>query len=91
MTLYYSTEYDTNEDEKRQQQATLDLISTSLWSYLYSYLGLCVTDPTFCLLMTMMKILMLKMMTDHNADIYGDDVMLGGFNCSYDYGNDDGW
>ena len=49
------------------------------------------TDPTFCLLMTMMKILMLKMMTDHNADIYGDDVMLGSFNYSYDYGNDDGW
>ena len=27
------------------------ILSQPLWSYLYSYLQLCVTDPTFCFLM----------------------------------------
>ena len=29
----------------------LDLILSSLWSYLFSYLGRRVTDPAFCFLM----------------------------------------
>ena len=48
---------------KSASSKPLLILSEPLWSYLYSYLELCVTDPTFCLLMneddaSMMEILL---------------------------------